>query len=397
MAFALLPRGANNAAVNNEGAAESGSSEPYLFFATAAKGTEGAIRDELRELSFRRVRAERGGVRFEGRMSEGFRACLWLRSAVRVLLLVADFEAPDGDALYDGVSSVDWGGVLDARRTLSVRAFAKDSALSHTQFIAQKTKDAVVDQLRDRLGARPDVDREDPDVLLFVHLSRDRASVYLDMSGEALHRRGYRRNALEAPLKESLAAAVLRLSGWDRARPLVDPMCGSGTLAIEAAMWSRGIAPGLSRERFGFERWRSHGEAEARAARDLREEARARIVKKGPVIWAFDEDREAVDAARANARTAGLDLRIDQRSIDALEPLPSPGHVIVNPPYGERLPSDATLYEAMAASFRRMAGHRIAVLAGSAEAERALPRRPLKVLEVYNGALPCKLLWTDVP
>jgi 23S rRNA G2445 N2-methylase RlmL len=372
-------------------------SEPYLFFATAAKGTEGAIRDELRELGFRKVRAERGGVGFQGRMSEGFRACLWLRAAVRVLLLVAEFEAPDGEALYEGVASVDWGRVLDARRTLAVRAFAKDSALSHTQFIAQKTKDAVVDQLRDRHGARPDVDRDDPDVLLFVHLSRDRASVYLDMSGEALHRRGYRRAAMDAPLKESLAAAVLRLSGWDRERPLVDPMCGSGTIAIEAALWARDVAPGLSRERFGFERWRSHGEAEARAMRELREEARGRALKKGPVIWAFDEDREAVTAARTNARAAGIDLRIDQRSIEALEPLPSPGHVIVNPPYGERLPADAPLYAAMAAAFRRMHGHRIAVLAGSPAAERALPRRPLKALEVYNGALPCRLIYTDVP
>jgi 23S rRNA G2445 N2-methylase RlmL len=380
--------------VSNDGT--SGASEPYLFFATAAKGTEGAIRDELRELRFRGVRAERGGVSFEGRLSEGFRACLWLRSAVRVLLLVAEVDAPDGDALYEGVASVDWGRVLDDKTTLAVRAFAKNSALTHTQFIAQRTKDAVVDQLRDHLGARPDVDRDDPDVLLFVHVARDRARIYLDMSGEALHRRGYRRAAVDAPLKESLAAAVLRLSGWDRERPLVDPMCGSGTLAIEAALWSRHIAPGLFRERFGFERWRSHGEEEARATALLREEARARAVKKGPLIWAFDEDRTAVDAARQNARAAGIDMRIDQRSVDTLAPLPSPGHVIVNPPYGERLPADAPLYEAMATAFRRMTGHRIAVLAGSPAAERALPRRPIKVLEVYNGALPCRLLYTDV-
>lgn len=380
-----------------DAAANAEPTEPYLFFATAAKGTEGAIRDELRELRFRGVRAERGGVRFEGRLSEGFRACLWLRSAVRVLLLVAEFEAPDGEALYEGVAGVDWGHVLDAKRTLAVRAFAKDSALTHTQFIAQKTKDAVVDQLRDQLGERPDVDRDDPDVLLFVHLAHDRASVYLDMSGEALHRRGYRLRAVEAPLKESLAAAILRLSGWDRERPLVDPMCGSGTIAIEAAMWSRNMAPGLSRERFGFERWRSHGDDEARKTAELREEARARVVKKGPSIWAFDEDRGAVDMARANARAAGVDLRIDQRSIASLEPLPTPGHVIVNPPYGERLPADAPLYEAMATAFRRMSGHRIAVLAGSPAVEHAMPRRALKVLEVYNGAIPCRLLYTDVP
>ena len=379
------------------GGEHSGSEEPFVFFATAAKGTEGAIRDELRELRFRGVRADRGGVHFRGALSEGYRACLWSRAAVRVLLLVAEVEAPSGEALYEGVRSVDWGVVLDERRTLAVRAFAKDSALSHTQFIAQKTKDAVVDQLRDRTGSRPDVDREDPDVLLFVHVARDRASIYLDMSGEALHRRGYRREGAPAPLKESLAAAIVRLSEWDRARPLCDPMCGSGTIAIEAALWARDVAPGLSRGRFGFERWRSFGEEEARAWSRLREEARGRVLPKGPMVWAFDADREAVDAARANAKAAGVDIRVDQRAIEALGPLPSPGHVIVNPPYGERLAADAPLYASMAEAFRGMHGHRIAVLAGSPEAERALPRRAHKVLTVYNGALPCKLLVTDVP
>lgn len=389
---------ANERAVraNNAQVSLSDTDEPYRFFATAAKGTEGAIRDELRELRFRAVRAERGGVSFEGRMSDGFRACLWLRCAVRVLLLVGEIDAPSGDALYEGISSIDWGRVLDPKRTLAVRAYAKDSALSHTQFIAQRTKDAVVDQLRAELGERPDVNRDDPDVLLFIHIARDRAKVYLDMSGEALHRRGYRKDPAPAPLKESLAASILRLSGWDRTRPLVDPMCGSGTIAIEAAMWSRSIAPGLWRERFGFERWRCHGDAEARAVLLLREDARAKIVKKGPLVWAFDEDRTAVDAARANAKNAGIDLRIDQRPIDTLTPLPEPGHVIVNPPYGERLPADAPLYEAMATAFRRMTGHRIAVLAGSPAAERALPCRPLKVLEVYNGAIPCRLLYADI-
>jgi putative N6-adenine-specific DNA methylase len=383
--------------MDRPGPHEPPTTEPFLFFATAAKGTEPAIRDELREKRFRGVRADRGGVHFRGPLSEGFRACLWLRSAVRVLLLLAEFDAPDGDALYEGVASVDWGQVLDARRTLAVRAFAKDSALTHTQFIAQRTKDAVVDQLRDRLGERPDVDREDPDVLLFVHLSRDRASVYLDMSGDPLHMRGYRAARGEAPLKESLAAAVLRLSEWDRERPLLDPMCGSGTLAIEAALWSRNVAPGLSRACFGFERWRSFGEQEARAMRELREEAAGARLAKGPSIWAFDADRAAVDAARANARAAGVDIRVDQRDIEALAPLPSPGHVIVNPPYGERLPASAPLYAAMAEAFRRMSGHRVAVLAGSPAAERAMPRRASKVAIVYNGALPCKLLVADTP
>ncbi len=368
----------------------------YIFFATAAKGTEGAIRDELRELRFRNVRAERGGVRFQGSLAEGFRACLWLRTPLRILLLIAEFEAPDGEALYEGVRSIEFGHVLDENRTLAVRAFAKESALSHTQFIAQKTKDAVVDQLRERNGVRPNVDREDPDVLLFVHISHDFTSVYLDMSGASLHMRGYRREASLAPLKESLAACILRLSDWDRQRPLTDPMCGSGTFAIEAALWAHNIAPGLTHARFGFERWLSHGDHETAIMADLREAARAARLPKGPLVWAFDSDREMVEATRANAKAAGVNIRIDQRRIEAMEPLPEPGNIVVNPPYGERLAVETTLFADMRAALERMSGHHLALLSGSPEVERALPKRADKVFTVYNGALVCKLLLANL-
>ncbi|MBK8251795.1 MAG: RNA methyltransferase [Polyangiaceae bacterium] len=388
---------AHNARVTDDDSSPSAAGDTFRFFATAAKGTEGAIRDELREHRFFGVRADRGGVHFQGRLTEGFRACIELRCAVRVLVLIAEFHAPNGEALYEGVYTVDWAHVLDADRTLAVRAFAKNSALSHTQFIAQKTKDAVVDQLRDRLGSRPNVDRDDPDVLLFVHIADDHARVYLDMSGESLHTRGYRRLQGDAPLKESLAASLLRLSEWDRKRPLIDPMCGSGTLAIEAFLWSHDIAPGLRRERFGFERWRSHGDAEARAVSDLRERARSRIIEKGPLVWAFDASRTMVAVARENARAADIHMRIEERTIDSLSPLPTPGVVIVNPPYGERLPADQSLYETMASAFRRMKEHRIAVLAGAPEVEAAVPRRPTKVYTVFNGPIECRFFLVDIP
>ncbi len=162
------------------------------FFATAAKGTEPALRDELRELRLPRVRADRGGVHFEGDLPDAARACLWSRVALRVLLEVHTFDAPSGEALYEGVRSVDWATWMTARTTLAVRATCRSSRLTHSQFVAQKTKDAVVDRLRDRFGARPSVDREDPDVLLAVHLARDRATLYLDVGGASLHERGWR-------------------------------------------------------------------------------------------------------------------------------------------------------------------------------------------------------------
>jgi 23S rRNA G2445 N2-methylase RlmL len=366
------------------------------LFATAAKGTEGALRDELRELGFVRVRADRGGVHFDGDTFEGLRACLSLRTAVRVLTRLASFDAPDGDALYEGVRGIDWSPYLSRRHTLAVRSFAKSSALVHTQFIAQKTKDAIVDQLRDRTGARPSVDLADPDVSIFVHLANDRATVYLDLAGEPLHRRGYRADAREAPLKENLAAAILRLGGWDRERPLLDPMCGSGTIALEAALWAQGIAPGTRRDRFGVERWANHDAAAAARAASLRGTLEARARPLEVPIFASDADPGAVESAQSNARAAGVSLRIRCAPVRDVAPTVPPGHVVTNPPYGERLASSGELYEEMARAFARLAGHRVTLLAGSPAIVRPLRWKPASTFAVYNGDIECRLLTYEV-
>lgn len=366
------------------------------FFATAAKGTEPALRDELRELRLRGVRADRGGVHFEGPMPDAARACLWSRVAVRVLVEVASFESRDGTALYDGTRAVDWSNWMTPRTTLAVRATCRSSQLTHSQFVAQKTKDAVVDALRDRFGERPSVDRDDPDVLLAVHLARDVATLYLDVGGSSLHERGWRAKAGAAPLRETLAASVLRLSGWDRARPLVDPMCGAGTLAIEAAAWSRHMAPGLSRKRFGFERWASHDDAERRAMGAMRDEARGAAVREGPPVLACDVDPRAVELARDNARSAGVELVCERRDVRDLAPLEPPGFVVSNPPYGERLAADASLYDDLARALSGMAGHTAALLAGTpaipGAMRRALRREPDRWWLLYNGPIECRLL-----
>lgn len=390
------------------------------LFATAAKGTEPAVRDELRELRFRGVRADRGGVHFSGTVEEGFRACVELRTAVRVLGELGSFAAPDGDALYEGVAAIDWSPYLDPSRTLAVRAACRSSALTHTQFIAQKTKDAVVDQQRRRHGARPSVHLEDPDVAIFVHLVRDQATVYVDFGGASLHRRGYRAEAVAAPLKETLAAALLRLSGWDRARPLLDPMCGSGTIAVEAALWARDIAPGLlaggdakdarGRTRaaparlFGFERWSSHDEAAAKQLDALRESARARVKPAGPPILASDVDAAAVAITRVNAQAAGIAVDVRKARVQDLQPADPPGHVLTNPPYGERIEGSSELYRDMARAFRRLPGHRVAILSGTPDVERAMQKsapepqpRVAGSLVVFNGPIECRLLTYDIP
>jgi putative N6-adenine-specific DNA methylase len=362
------------------------------FFATAAKGTEPALRDELRELRLRHVRADRGGVHFEGELLDAARACLWSRVAVRVLLEVTSFDAPDADALYEGTREVRWDAWMTPRSTLAVRATCRSSQLTHSQFVAQRTKDGIVDSLRAEVGARPDVDREDPDVLVATHLARDRATLYLDVGGSSLHERGWRRRSSDAPLRETLAAAMLRLSGWDREAPLVDPMCGAGTIAIEASAWARRVAPGLARARFGFERWADHGDSMRARMKALRDDARAAALPMGPEVHASDVDPRAVAWAKENADLAGVPIVAEARDVRQLAPLDPPGFVVTNPPYGERIDADEALYMDMARVFRGLRGHTIAILAGTPAIPRAMGKDADRWWLLHNGPIECRLL-----
>ncbi|MCK5845492.1 MAG: hypothetical protein KAG97_12335, partial [Victivallales bacterium] len=218
--------------------------EMFEFFASSISGTETALCDELRELGFASVRLNKSGIPFRGSWREGWRACLQSRIAQRIQVLMSRFPAPTQEALYEGVAAIDWTPFITPEQTISVSAVGVASQLNHSGFIALKAKDAIVDQIRDKdpKGQRPSVSKTDADVRIFIYLVNDKASVYLDLSGEGLHRRGYRKEAGEAPLRETLAAALLRLSGWDRKTPFLDPMCGSGTIAIEAALWASNFA-----------------------------------------------------------------------------------------------------------------------------------------------------------
>ncbi len=245
--------------------------------ATCARGTEGAVRGELASLGMKHLRGSRGAVTFEGRMEAGMRACLWSRTAMRVLAPLASFPCPDAKALYDGVRTVDWTEWLNVKTTLAVDATGTAPGLHHTGFVALKVKDGIVDSLRDALGGRPDVDTRDPDVRIVLHLSRGQAELSLDLSGAPLYRRGWRNTVTEAPLKETLAASMLALGEVAADRPFLDPLCGSGTLPIEQALSARRIAPGLGRV-FGFQRWpRYRGEWQSSWDR-MKEEARGAIL-----------------------------------------------------------------------------------------------------------------------
>jgi putative N6-adenine-specific DNA methylase len=362
---------------------------PVNFFATAAKGTEPALRDELRELRFRGVRADRGGVHFEGDAYEGYRACLWSRIAVRLLTPLASFDAPHERAFYDSVRVVDLSEVLTPKQTLIVSAAVRSSRLTHTEYLSQLTKDAVVDRIRDRTGLRPSVDKHAADVHLFVHLVKDVATLYLDFAGEPLHRRGFRVAGAEAPIKETLAAAVLRYSGWDRRTALADPLCGSGTLLIEAGLWAKNVAPGLSREKFGFERWANFDATAAAAYAGLKSEAKAAVKSDVPLLVGRDASAEAVAQTQEAAVRASLSLDLSVQELADHVTFESAGTIVANPPYGRRLERSAELARELARLVDRHQQSRVALLMASDQPIGHTHRRPEPPREVFNGNIPC--------
>jgi putative N6-adenine-specific DNA methylase len=360
------------------------------FFATAAKGTEPALRDELRELRIAGVRADRGGVHFEGEAVAAHRVCLWSRVALRVLTPLATFEAPDERALYEGVHVVALDHVLDPKRTLVVSAACRSSRLTHTEYLCQLTKDAVVDRIREQRGARPSVDKRDADVHLFLHLVKDVATLYLDFAGRSLHERGLRERNAEAPLRETLAAAVVRYSGWDRTSPLVDPACGSGTLLIEAGLWAKRVAPGLSRLRFGFERWAGFGDAERLALTALKAEARDLEAATMPTLIGRDVSDAALTLARQTAARAKLDVRFELGALGDAE-IADAGAIVANPPYGKRLARPAELGRDLARLVDRHQQAHVALLLAEDQPLARTHRRPDPPRSLFNGDIPCVL------
>jgi len=376
------------------------------FFATAPRGVEPLLAEELRALGAAEVTEAQAGVSFEGSLPVAYRACLWSRVASRILLSLGKFPAPDPDALYKGISDLPWEDHVTPDGTLAVDFTTSRSAITHSHYGALKVKDAVVDRFRDRYGVRPSVDVARPNIRINVYLLKDEARVSLDLSGDSLHRRGYREEGSAAPLKENLAAALLLRARWpDTARsggPLLDPMCGSGTLPIEAACIAADIAPGLARSYFGFLGWKGF---DPQVWEALLEEARKRK-EKGlaglPTIVGYDLDPAAVTASIANVNRAGLRgrIHIEKRDIALVEPIGgrdgTPGLMIVNPPYGVRMGDKAELgklYEQLGDTLReRFPGWMAGVFMGNPEFGAAIRLRPRRSYDLFNGPIACKLL-----
>lgn len=372
----------------------------HRFFVTAPRGLEPMLAVELPSLGVGTVREQRGGVSVSGSLDFGYRICLWSRIANRVLLPVAEFQAADPDALHAGVQTIPWLEHMDAATTMAVVFTGIRAAIGHSRYAAQRIKDAVVDQIRDATGTRPSVDTESPDLRINVHMHGNLVTVAIDLSGDSLHRRGYRRPGIPAPLKENLAAAVLLRGDWPaiaaRGGGFVDPMCGSGTLAIEAAWIASDTAPALLRTRFGFLGWRGHRDALWKSLLDEALERQERGLARMPPVIAYDQDAGAVRQALDNVRRAGLSGRVhvERRELADAEPPPHrpTGLVAVNPPYGQRLDQDrelVSLYARLGEMLRqRFDGWTAIVLTG---ADTELGLRPERSWVVYNGPIRCRL------
>ncbi len=372
------------------------------FFVTAATGTADLLAAELAALGAV-ARESQGGAACDGTLADAYRACLWSRVGLRVLWRLAEFPVAGADALYAGVRDVDWAAQLGAGDTLAVDFSGGVPGVEHTQYGAQRVKDAIVDQFRERTGTRPSVDRAAPMLRINVHAARGRAVVAIDLSGDSLHRRGYRGGQGAAPLKENLAAAILLRAGWpsnaEAGGSFVDPLCGSGTLPIEAAMIAAGIAPGLQRERFGFHGWRQHDDAAWRA---IRQDAALRAAPAALAhgrIRGYDRDPLVLREAAANAVRAGLAGRIlfERCELANLPAAPArAGLVAANPPYGERIGESealrglyATLGERLRSGYR---GWEAAVFTGNPPLGRELGIHARRTHRMMNGPIECRLL-----
>jgi 23S rRNA (guanine2445-N2)-methyltransferase / 23S rRNA (guanine2069-N7)-methyltransferase len=376
----------------------------HSFFAQSPRFVEELLADEIRSLGGEAVKPAPLGVSFSGRIETAYRVCLWSRIANRVLLPIAVFPASTPEELYEGARNVPWFDHFDLGRTFAVDSSVTASEITNADYAALKVKDAAADAFRDRFGSRPDVDVKRPDITINLRIYRNTATVSLDLSGGSLHKRGYRAASGPATLKENIAAAVLLRAGWPEiAREggaFIDPMCGTGTLPIEAALIAADIAPGLFRTRWGFSAWTQHLPAVYRNLVREADERRLDGLARMPAVFGFDRDRRAVAAALRNAQQAGFGERrllIAEKELRSVTPpvAARPGLVAVNPPSGERLGETerlVPLYRDLGRVLdERFRGWKAAVLTGNEELSRSVGLRPLKVNTLYNGPIKCTL------
>ncbi len=381
----------------------------YQLFASTPKAMENILADELKELGAKDVHPKLAGVSFQGNLEMAYRACLWSRTANRILLPLSSFEVNSKEDLYDAVKKINWFDHFKPDDTFVVSFNAKHSdVINNSHFGSLVVKDAIVDQMRAKFHKRPNIDTHRPNIRINVYLNAENAQLSLDLSGESLHKRGYRAENVTAPIKENLAAAMLLRCGWPeiakKGGSLIDPMCGSGTLLLEAAMIAADFAPGLLRDYYGFTGWKQHDTECWQKLISEAENRKSIALEKMPVIAGFDQSRRTVATAITHVENAGFQnkIHVERRDIQDAEPAESwqPGLLICNPPYGERLGDDeqiAQLYlqfgETLKANFKHW---KASLIISNPEMGFRLGIRSQKPITLFNGPLECKLLRLEI-
>jgi len=385
----------NHPVIRRKGSTTAMASQTMQLFATVPLGAEELTAGELRKLGAFEVKVIRGGVGFSGDRRILYRGLLQLRTASRLLVQLGQFTCNSPQELYDGIRELPWGDLLTPMMTLAVDCTLRDSVITHSHFAALKTKDAIVDLLRDKTGSRPDIDTKSPDLRVNLHLAKNLATVSLDACGEPLDRRGWRLDRNDAPLRETLAAAIMLHTGWDGTVPLLDPMCGSGTLLLEGTAIALGQPSGAGRE-FGLMRWRDF---DRKLWEQVLREEQANAIESLPVpVLGYDQDPKAIIACRENARRAGLAYQIafDRKLFEEAEPCGHQGVLVINPPYGVRMgerESLEPLYRKIGEVFkRRFTGWTAYLLAGDLELAKLVGLKPSRRYVLFNGPIECRLL-----
>ena len=362
------------------------------LIAKTLHGLEDVLAEELKGIGAQNINPVNRAVEFEGDLEILYKANLLLRTAIRILLPIHHFTAKNDQELYDGVKEFDWSTIMGVEQTLAIDPVVYSEAFTHSLYVALKSKDAIVDQFREKVGTRPSVELDNPDIRLVIHLANDKASMSLDSSGDSLHKRGYRTAMHKAPLNEVLAAGMVMLSGWDKKQPLIDPMCGSGTILMEAVMYAKNYPPGLHRKRFGFMGWKNY---DPTLWNKVLEQAKENITQPRLKIFGSDCDIKAIDIARESALQFRLnrDINFSVSTFERLEPHYPKGMIIMNPPYGERLMKDKDMID-----FYRMIGNQLKrtftgydawLITSNKEALKNVGLKPLQKLKLFNGPLEC--------
>ena len=355
-------------------------------------GLEPVLAEELRALGATGIRTIKRAVAFDGDTRLLYRANYELRTALRILVPVHSFPAHNERSLYEGIREIDWSNYMGVSGTLAVDAVAQGEVFRHSQYVGLLTKDAIVDQFRDRYQRRPNVNTLSPTLRVNVHVLGNHCDVTLDSTNGSLHRRNYRRDTVEAPLNEVLAAGLVLLSGWNGRGSFVDPMCGSGTLAVEAALLALDIPPQYMREGFGFFKWPDFS-PKVWAAVKKEADSRSQKSFEFPII-AADKDTRARNATAVNILSAGLEgvIQVEKMPFDRLPPPEIPGTLLTNPPYDERLKLEntAAFYQGIGDRLKKAwAGWDAWVISSDREALKSIGLRPSKRITLFNGALEC--------